>query len=199
MAIAKEAMALIREFEGMHRKIAADQYAPYKCPASVNTIGIGTTVWPDGRKVSMSDPPITSARAEECLQFDLTKKYAPPVDRGVKVPMHSLMRGALVSFTYNVGTGAFAKSTLLRMVNQRRWSEVPRAFSLYRMGGGRVLAGLERRRKAEALLFVAGVKALQTGGAAAIPVPLVADTPAAPAPVKASIFGRFLSLFQRAA
>lgn len=192
MTITKEAIALIREFEGLHRKVSGgDLYAPYPCPAKIWTIGIGTTVWPDGRKVKPGDAPITREQAERCLMFDLEKKYAPPVDASVKVPMHSLMRGSLVSFTYNVGSGAFKKSTLLRMVNQRRWSEVPRAFSMYRMGGGRVLAGLERRRKAEALMFMAGVKAMQTG---AVEAPKPVDNVIPMQPKTASVWGRFLQI-----
>lgn len=194
-----QARALIESFEGCLKKLPDGTIAPYIDPVGVPTIGIGTTYYEGGRRVTMKDPPISKQRASDLLSMQLRTVYAPSVDRSTKVALHPLSRGACVSLAYNIGGAAFSKSTALRMINQRRWSEVPRAFSLYRMGGGRVLAGLERRRKAEALLFMAGVKALQTGGAAAIPVPLVAESPAPPAPAKASIFGRFLSLFQRAA
>lgn len=198
MTIAKEGIALIKEFEGMHTRLAGGMVKPYYCPSRVATVGIGTTVWPDGRKVQITDAPITEARAEECLMLDLDRKYAPPVDRAITVPMHSLMRAAAVSLAYNIGTGAFGKSTALRMINQRRFSEVPRAFAMYRMGGGKVLGGLERRRKAEALMFLAGVKALQTGGGEVVDLPESAAAPAPPAQT-ASAWGRFLSLWRTAA
>lgn len=117
----------------------------------------------------MKDPPITRQRASDLLSTQLRTIYAPSVDRAVKIELHPLSRGSAVSLCYNIGGAAFAKSTALRMINQRRWAEVPRAFSMYRMGGGRVLAGLERRRKAEAVMFMAGVKAMQGSGAPAAP------------------------------
>lgn len=197
MTIAPEALALIKEFEGCLKPVPGGRYAPYLCPSRVPTVGYGTTYYEGGRKVTLKDEPISKERATQLLDVQLEGNYAPGVDRAVKVGMNALMRGACVSLAYNIGTGAFAKSTALRMINQRRWAEVPRAFAMYRMGGGRVLAGLERRRRAEALLFMAGVKALQTVGATVVPFAVPAPAPVTPA--KASILGRFLSLFQRAA
>ena len=195
--IVPEARKLVEDFEGYHKKLSDGRAAPYLCPARVATLGFGTTYYEGGRKVKMSDPPITRERAQQLLSNQLLS-YAFAVDKGVKTSMHSLMRGSLTSFTYNVGTGAFAKSTLLRMVNQQRWSEVPRAFMMYRMGGGRVLAGLERRRKAESIMFMAGVKALQTGGTDNV-VPFQQKMEAVPQKPADSIWGRFMSLFGRKA
>jgi lysozyme len=190
--IVPEARKLIESFEGYHKALADGRCAPYLCSARVPTLGFGTTYYEDGRRVTLRDAPITKDRASGLLSLQLAKVYAPAVDSSVKVPMSGLMRGSLVSFSYNVGGAALRKSTLLRMVNQQRWAEVPRAFSMYRMGGGRVLAGLERRRKAEALMFMAGVKALQTGKVDSAPIPI---GPPASQPVQAGAWGRFLQLF----
>jgi lysozyme len=191
-----QARALIESFEGYHDALPDGRCKPYRCPAKIPTLGFGATYYESGRKVQMSDPPITRARASELLSNQLVI-YAAAVDKSVKTPIHPLMRGACISLAFNIGTSAFGKSTALRLINQRRWSEVPAAFARYRIGGGRVLAGLERRRKAEGALFMAGVRLLQAGGGTV--TPLVAESPAPPAPAKSSIFGRFLSLFQRAA
>lgn len=189
--IAAEARQLIASFEGYHKALSDGRCAPYLCPARVATLGFGTTYYEGGRKVKMTDPPITRERATQLLDLQLATNYAPPVDRAVKVSLHPLSRGACVSLAYNIGTGAFAKSTALRMINQQRWSEVPRAFGLYRMGGGRVLAGLERRRKAEALMFMAGVKAMQAG---AVEAPKPVDNVIPMQPKTASVWGRFLQI-----
>ena len=159
MTIPREALDLICEFEGYHKRLPDDRAAPYLCPARVPTIGIGSTFYEDRRKVSLSDPPITRERAFELLGFELAECEAA-VDRMVTRRLHPLSRGALVSFAFNAGTGALRSSTLLRRVNACAWRDVPAEFAKWRMGGGVVLPGLARRRTAEAALFMAGVRAL---------------------------------------
>jgi lysozyme len=208
--IAPEALDLIKSFEGCLKPVAGGLLAPYLCPANVATVGWGSTYYEGHRKVTLKDPPITKERAGQLLNVQLASEYAPSVDKNVKVALHPLSRGASVSLAYNIGGAAFAKSTALRMINQRRWSEVPRAFRMYRMGGGRVLSGLERRRIAEAAMFMAGVKAMQTGSVAA---PVASVTPllknsseVQPSTIvegaqqqPTSRWSRFLSMFGRAA
>jgi len=166
MAICQEALDLIVEFEGCLKKVGPDLYAPYLDPIGIPTIGIGSIWRADGTRVQMSDPPITRAKCVELMQLELTKKCEPAVDRLIAVKMHPFMRGALVSFAYNLGEGALRGSNLRRVINARQWSQVPGEFAKWRMAGGRVFAGLVRRRKAEADLFMAGVAAMR------------ADTPA---------------------
>jgi lysozyme len=60
---------------------------------------------------------------------------------------------ALVSFAYNVGVGAFGKSTLLKRVNAGRFEDVPAEFMKWTRGGGIELSGLVRRRRAEVKLW----------------------------------------------
>src|SRR5687768_12491465 len=107
--INKAALNLIKSFEGLELK-------PYLCPANVPTVGYGTTIYPDGTKVAVSDPEITEEQAEEFLRHDL-KKFSDGVENLVKVPLNDNQFGALVSFAYNVGTGALQSSTLLRKLN----------------------------------------------------------------------------------
>lgn len=160
MTIPPEALTIIKRWEGYHKRLSDGRAAPYLCPAKVATCGWGTTVWPGGRKVSMQDEPITAEYADQCLLSDIERKYGPPVRRAIKVEMHPLMWAACYSLAYNIGTGAFAKSTLVRRINAREWASCPAAFKMYRIGGGRVLTGLVKRRADEAALFMQGVAKL---------------------------------------
>ena len=147
-------ITLTAEFEGCLKKVGPDLYGPYLCPARVPTIGIGTTVWPDGRKVSMGDRPISRARAEEALAYDFARRYMPGVDRARLPWKYGNMRNACGSFTYNVGVGGFQKSTLAHLIRNKQYDRAADEFLRWTRGGGRVLPGLVRRRKAERKLFL---------------------------------------------
>jgi lysozyme len=154
-----EGVEMIRRWEGWHKALSDGRAAPYKCPAGVWTIGYGATYWLDGRKIKPDDDPITKEVGTQLLARQL-QSYAAAVDAYVKVPMHPDMRAALISFAYNVGTGALKTSTLLKRVNARRWKDCTAEFCKWRNGGGRVLTGLLRRRQDEAALFMRGVAKL---------------------------------------
>lgn len=157
------ALALVAEFEGCLKKVGADAYAPYLDPVKIPTIGIGSIWREDGTRVAMSDPPISRAECERLMGLELTKKCEPAISRLITTKLHPLMHGALVSFTYNCGEGALRGSNLRKAVNERRWGDVPKEFAKWRMAGGRVFAGLVRRRAAEAEMFMKGVALLQAG------------------------------------
>lgn len=144
--INESALSLIKSFEGLELK-------PYKCPADVPTIGYGTTVYPDGKKVSLKDSPISEERAEELLLHDI-KKYGKAVEDAVKVELNDNQYGALVSFTYNVGIGALNNSTLLRKLNSGDYEGAAEQFERWIYAGGKVLNGLVKRRQAERALFL---------------------------------------------
>jgi lysozyme len=100
---------LIKSFEGLVLK-------PYKCSALIPTIGYGNTYYENGVKVQMSDPPITKQRAEELLKHS-ADRYSSKVANLIKKPVTQNQFNALVSFCFNVGSGALASSTLLKLVN----------------------------------------------------------------------------------
>ena len=134
---------LIKSFEGC--KLTA-----YKCSAGVNTIGFGNTYYTNGNKVKLGDK-ITQDEANK-LFLDLLPKYEKTVLNAIKVPLTQNQFDALVSFCWNCGSS----KTLFKMINEK-FSEmniVNWLCSHYIMGGGKVLNGLVRRRKAEAVLFV---------------------------------------------
>ncbi|PKP53802.1 MAG: muraminidase [Bacteroidetes bacterium HGW-Bacteroidetes-1] len=140
-------LQLIKAFEGKHNK-------GYLCPANVWTIGYGHT-GPTLGKPTPQGMTISDFDAETLLKKDMAK-FEDVVTKHVKVPLSQNQFDALVSFTFNVGAGAFASSTLLKLLNQGKYDEVPAQFLRWNKGGGKVLAGLVRRRKSEAHLFVTG-------------------------------------------
>lgn len=157
MTLAREALALIEQFEGYHKRLPDGRAAPYLCPALVPTIGIGSTFYEDGRKVALADPPVTRDRAYQLLAHELRQCEAA-VDRYTTRRLDPLSFGALVAFTYNVGPGAYRASGLRRAVNAGDDERAAREFLKWRLAGGVVLRGLERRRMAEAALYLKGVR-----------------------------------------
>lgn len=137
---------LIKSFEGLFLKVYLD-------PVKIPTIGYGTIMYPNGKKVTMADAPITEAQAVEYLTHEVNEKAAG-VEKLVKVPLNDNEFGALVSFSYNVGTQALGSSTLLRLLNAGKKAEAAEQFLRWDKAGGKVLAGLTRRRKAERELFL---------------------------------------------
>lgn len=182
MVVAQAALDLIAEFEGCLKPVGNSMYAPYLDPVGIPTIGIGSIWRRDGSRVAMSDPAISKAECVALMDLELTKKCEPAVDRLITVPLHSLSRGALISFVYNCGEGALKGSNLRKVINAKQWSAVTAEFAKWRMGGGRVLPGLVRRRTAEAKMFMEGVALLAEGAVApAQAAPALVPNPHAPA------------------
>ena len=146
MKTSDKGVALIKQFEGFRSK-------PYLCPAGVPTIGYGSTYYPDGKKVTLRDKPVTEADATAMLRSMLIR-YENGVSRYVQVPITQGQFDALVSFAYNLGLAALKGSTLLRLVNERNYVGAAAQFSRWNKAGGKVLPGLTRRREAERKLFV---------------------------------------------
>lgn len=147
------AVALCKRFEGLFLK-------PYLCPAGVPTIGYGATYYEDGRRVTLDDPPITVARAEELLLWELRKVSAPAVMRLCpELFAWSVTQGqwrafcAIVDFTFNLGSGRLQTSTLRRKLRALDWEAAKEQLMLWVRGGGRVLPGLVKRRQAESDLL----------------------------------------------
>jgi len=100
---------LITEFEGFSAK-------PYLCPAKIPTIGYGNTYYSDGKRVTMLDKEITKVQAFEMFKT-IADRFADKVNKLVTSPLNQNQFNALVSLAYNIGTGNFASSTILKKVN----------------------------------------------------------------------------------
>lgn len=135
---------LVKHFEGRY-------LTAYQDPGGVWTIGYGHT-GPEVKKGLSID----GAKADSILASDLS--HAAQEARSlVKVRLTSDQLGALTSFVFNLGAGALASSTLLRMVNQANWAAAKEQFGRWTyatINGKHVaLPGLAARRTAEAAMF----------------------------------------------
>lgn len=136
------ALTLIKKFEGLRLE-------SYRDPVGIWTIGYGTTKGvTEGLRITKED-------AERLLLDDLTKVRLPELTVLLDVVTSNNELCALLSFCYNVGMGALAKSTLLRKLNSGRpREEVANEFLRWNKAGGRILHGLTKRRFAERALFL---------------------------------------------
>ena len=139
--ITQNGIDLIKRFEGFSRTV-------YFCPAGYPTIGYGHVVKPH----EDFSGGITQGEAEEllCLDAQIAERA---VLRLITVPLTDGQFDALVSFTYNLGSGALQRSTLRRVINRKNHHNVPAQFMRWVWAGGRKLRGLVRRREAEATLY----------------------------------------------
>ena len=126
------------------------------CSGGKNTIGYGTTVYPNGNSVKLTDT-CTKEQAETYLKNDL-KRFEDGVNRLVGLTVHQLMFDSLVSFAYNLGLGNLQSSTLLKKVNLGKFKECENEFVKWNKALGKELTGLTRRRLAERDLFMRGFK-----------------------------------------
>ena len=146
MKTGERGLKLIKEFEGC--KLTA-----YKCPAGVWTIGIGSTRYSDGSAVKQGQTLANEEAALLLLSKTLTS-YEHAVN-AIKVDLTQNEFDALVSLTYNIGAGNLASSTLVKMLKAGNpKSEIAKQFLRWDKAGGKPLAGLTRRRNAEAELFL---------------------------------------------
>jgi lysozyme len=133
-------ISLIKKFEGL-------SLVPYFCPGRVLTIGYGHTVT---AKPGMK---ITAKQAEELLKDDL-KFFEKAVNDLVKSPLTQNQFDAIICFCYNVGVGNFKKSTMLRMLNQKKYYDAADQFLVWNKIKDKESLGLTNRRAAERNLFL---------------------------------------------
>lgn len=124
----------------------------YLCPAGVPTIGYGSTMWTDGRKVRLGQT-VTLQDAEKLMAYFLAN-----VIHFIPDNVNQKQFDALCSLIYNIGVSNFRKSTLLKMVKENPDNEDIRdefmKWTLHRKNGQLVQSnGLKNRRKEEADLY----------------------------------------------
>jgi len=151
MKLSQAGIDFVKSFEGYHRRLPNGDCVAYLCPANVVTIGYGCT---EGIKRGMV---WTHAQALQALENELSK-FEAAVNRLVTVEINQNEFDALVSFAYNCGEGALARSSILKCLNADDRAGAARGFALWNRGGGRVLPGLVRRRRDEAAMFLRPVE-----------------------------------------
>lgn len=158
MQTSEEGINLIKAFEGCHN-------TPYLCPAELWTIGYGHVLYPEQAKLKADERPAYPLKPEHNRVWD-----ADEIDALLEADLQRFSDGvlrlcpaaadsdrhfaALVSFAFNVGLGNLQASTLRMKYNRLDFEGAADEFLKWRKSNGVVLAGLERRRKAERYLFL---------------------------------------------
>lgn len=146
MQIDTKGLQIIENFEGFLS-------CPYHDQIGKITIGIGTTYYPNGKDVTMSDPCITHDQAMEYLQSYL-KPVCDKITQIVTKPINQNQFDSLCSFSYNLGIGALETSTLLKKINvDPSDPTIRQEFEKWTHAGGKVLHDLVERRAQEASLY----------------------------------------------
>ena len=156
MKISKKGIDLIKHFEGVKNR-------PYLCPALLWTIGVGSVLYPEQAKLPMSERKAYPLRPEHnriwseeeidrLFSHDVSR-FERGVERYVTVPLSQGEYDCLVAFSFNLGLGTLQKSTLRQKLNRGDKAGALESLLKYNKAGGKVLKGLDLRRKAEAALF----------------------------------------------
>ncbi len=142
MKISDNALEVICRYEGF-------MSVPYICAGGHKTIGYGHVIkWRE-----RFPNPITKEEALVILREDV-RIAENAVLKLIKRPLTQGQFDALVSFTFNLGSGALQRSTLRRVIQRGEYSKVPHEFRKWVYAGGKKLRGLLRRREAEIRLFL---------------------------------------------
>lgn len=132
-------LELLKRFEGFREKAYLDV-------VGIPTIGYGFT-----KGVKLGDT-ITKQEAEKRLALELAD-YERCVNDNVNTVLNPNEFSALVCFVYNIGCGAFIRSTLLKLLNQGKKEQAAKQLLRWNKGGGKTIPGLTNRRNAELKLF----------------------------------------------
>ena len=136
---------LLKKFEGLRLNA-------YLCAANVATIGYGSTRYLNGKAVKIGDK-LESEQEASALLLNTLTIYENAVNKHL-TNLNQCQFDALVCFCYNVGVGAFTKSTLLKKAKLNAADpSILDEFMKWNRGGGKVLQGLVNRRRDEAKLY----------------------------------------------
>lgn len=144
--VSKAGLDLIKLFESFRSK-------PYLCPAGIPTIGYGTTRYPNGKRVELTDPYISEVVATNYLMHDV-RFFEESIKTFVMSNLNQNQYDALVSFVYNIGPTNFKNSTILKLINANPDNPlINQQFLRWNRAKGKILPGLTKRRKAESELY----------------------------------------------
>ena len=146
MKTSEVGLALIKHYEGFYSK-------PYKCPANYWTVGYGHLI---GNGIDLPDNWNRHFSVEEVndlLKQDLAK-FERGVQRYINVPLSQHQFDALVSFSFNLGLGTLQRSTVRQKINRHDVKGAVKSLLQYNKASGKVLKGLDLRRKEEAKLLL---------------------------------------------
>jgi len=172
--ISEDGINLVKKFEGLHRVQPDGMVSAYRCPAGKYTCGWGAT------RGVRSGTKWTKEYCEMRLIEDLAE-HSKAVKKYVQVPLSQGQFDSLTSFVFNLGEGNFRSSSLLRLLNQGKYDDVPE--QIMRWNKARVdgkltpLKGLTRRRAAEAAIFSRDAAMPSDEGGPEMPQKVTAEAP----------------------
>ena len=123
MKLSEQGIKLIKRFEGL-------RVSSYRDVPGVWTIGYGSTRYHDGEPIKPGDK-LANEQQADALFTNTLGQYEDAVNQDVKVPLTQSQFDALVSFTYNEGTGALKESTLLKKLNEKNYHGAADQFLLW--------------------------------------------------------------------
>jgi lysozyme len=157
MQISLKAIELIKHHEGVRLR-------PYRCPAKLHTIGVGHVLYPEQGKMKIEERDGFALKDADSRTFSMEEVNAilksdlSRFERGVvqfcPVPLTQGQYDALISFSFNVGLGTLQRSTLRQKVLRGDMEGASDELLKYCKAGGKILKGLENRRKDERALFL---------------------------------------------
>jgi lysozyme len=157
MKLSDKALKMIKHHEGVRQK-------PYRCPAKLWTVGVGHVLYPEQGKMKIEERDGFALKDADNRTFSMEevdgilKADLARFERGVvqfcPVPLTQGQYDALISFSFNVGLGTLQRSTLRQKVLRGDMEGAAEELLKYCKAGGKILKGLETRRKDERALFL---------------------------------------------
>jgi lysozyme len=162
MKVSKEGLKLLKHHEGFRKK-------PYLCAAKIWTIGYGHAMYPEQMKIPSTPEGMAKRKAfplryednrvwsveeiDELLVKDVVR-FERAVLRYISVPLKQHEFDALISAVYNLGAGWLQRSQVRQKINRGDKNGAMENLLKFNKGGGKVLRGLDNRRKDEVALFL---------------------------------------------
>lgn len=162
MKVSEKGLSLIKHHEGI-------RYKPYRCPAGLFTIGVGHVMYPEQARIPSTPEGMAKRKAwplrpednrtwskeevDKLLAADVVR-FERGVERLITIRLSQNEFDALVSFSFNLGLGTLQRSTIRQALNRGDKIAAMQSLVKYCKAGGKVLKGLELRRKDEKALFL---------------------------------------------
>jgi len=145
MKASKKCLEMLAHHEGVRQK-------PYKCPAGLWTVGVGHLIG-DGKSLPDSWNRTFSLEEVYAILAKDVERFERGVSRYITVPLKQCEYDAIISFSFNLGLGVLQRSTLRQALNRGDKEAAIESLLKYNKAGGKILKGLDNRRKDEAALF----------------------------------------------